>query len=165
MNQKYVINFINKINETYENNIINFSWEIMIIIHLAIIIILGILIIFCFDRLNCDCNCDFFKCFKINYYEEIENLKIRISSNYTDLYNKIDRVSNVYNNKKYDVVEINNNNINNQNYNLLHNELTEVKDKLNKLDCNKLKNDLSNIKNEHNNQKNKIENIENKIKN
>ena len=52
---EYVINFLNKINETYENNKINFSWEMMIIIHFIIIII-----IFLLNILNC-CNEYYFK--------------------------------------------------------------------------------------------------------
>ena len=39
INLQYVINFMNKINETYENNKVNFSWEILILIHIIIVII------------------------------------------------------------------------------------------------------------------------------
>ena len=63
-NRYYVIDFIKKINETYENNRVNFSWEIMIIINLVIIIIFGILLID-YEINECSfCDCDCSECFK-----------------------------------------------------------------------------------------------------
>ena len=77
MNYKYVINFLDKINETYENHKINFSWEIIIIIHIIIVIIFLISTIIysnnehCFEKLKelifkcnfCECGeCKTFKC-------------------------------------------------------------------------------------------------------
>ena len=43
------VNFQNKINETYENNKVNFCWEIMIIIYMTILIILPPIIIIFYE--------------------------------------------------------------------------------------------------------------------
>ena len=53
MNYIYVINFLNKINETYENNKVNFTWEMIIIIHIIIAIIFLISTIIYYFNENC----------------------------------------------------------------------------------------------------------------
>ena len=53
MNYIYVINFLNKINENYENNKVNFTWEIIIIIHIIIAIIFLISTIIYYFNENC----------------------------------------------------------------------------------------------------------------
>ena len=84
INRNYVNNFMNKINETYENNKVNFSWETMIICYSIIIITIltlnNIIIFFdnCFKNFidqifecnlcecgkckACECDCDFGSC-------------------------------------------------------------------------------------------------------
>ena len=73
INHQYVINFVNKINETYENNKVNFCWEIMIIIHMTILIIFPLItynFYMCGDIFEaifkcnlCECGeCKIFKC-------------------------------------------------------------------------------------------------------
>ena len=84
LNHQYIINFINKINQTYENNRVTFPWETLIISHIIIVIIILIFnnIYFCcthcfenfFDKIficnlckyweckTCKCDCDFGQC-------------------------------------------------------------------------------------------------------
>lgn len=77
MNYIYVINFLNKINENYENNKVNFTWEIIIIIHIVVAVMFlvsAVIYIFnenCFEKFKefvfkcniCECGeCKTFKC-------------------------------------------------------------------------------------------------------
>ena len=122
ISENHIINFMNKINETFESNKINFPWEIMIIINLTIIpFIIVFPIIFykskdkfanfmkeSFENLcefGCCCIC--FKGIKKNnnntqiinvYDDEIKSLKNRLNDNYNGIRENLNKIKDrVYN--------------------------------------------------------------------
>ena len=176
INQQYVINFVNKINETYEYNKVNFSWEIMLLIHIIISIIFSIFTIIyycnpnCFEECSkqlficnlcecgecktCKCDCDFGNCECLNC---LRNCGCDCICNCFKCLKK-DKNNNHIPNTISENININNIDITNE-ITPLKNMISNIKEITNR-NFNDIKGDIIEIKNNINNQNN-INNIKN----
>jgi len=143
INRNYVNNFMNKINETYENNKVNFSWETMIICYSIIIITIltlnNIIIFFdnCFKNFidqifecnlcecgkckACECDCDFGSC------ECLKCLKNSKCDCNCDCFKCFQKDNNNNNNNNNHIPNLPSENININNNNDIINEISSLK--------------------------------------
>ena len=174
INHQYVINFMNKINETYENNKVNFCWEIMIIIHMTILIIFPLItynFYMCGDIFEaifkcnlCECGeCKIFKCVcDFGHCECLKCLKSCGCDCNCNCFKCFKKDSNNNNNYNYNIPS-ENININNTD---ITNEILPLKNMISNMiaktdSINTIKGDIVEIKNNLSNQNNFLNNLKN----